>query len=289
MQVRLAWVTPQARQQAVDDAVRIARTARAAVVFAFNEGTEGQDRTSLSLPGNQDTLIAAVAAANRRTAVVLNTGDPVLMPWLDRTGAVLQMWYPGQEGADATAALLLGEANPGGKLPETYPARAADSPTAPVERYPGVDGHAVYSEGIFVGYRHYDANGITPLFPFGHGLSYTRFDYRDLTVRRTRNGLEVSFVVANAGKRTGTEVPQVYLGPPASALVPMAPRHLAGFDRIELRPGQRRRVGIEVTERTLSYWSVAQGGWALATGRRDVLVGSSSRDIRLRTTVTVGT
>ncbi|HKS43874.1 MAG TPA: glycoside hydrolase family 3 C-terminal domain-containing protein [Amycolatopsis sp.] len=288
LQVRLAWVTPQRRQQAIDEAARVARTARTALLFAFNEGTEGQDRSSLSLPEDQDKLIQAVTAANPRTIVVLNVGDPVLMPWLDRTAAVLQMWYPGQEGADATAALLVGEANPGGKLPVTYPKRAEDSPVAAPERYPGVDGHAVYREGVFVGYRHYDAMGIAPLFPFGHGLSYTRFDYRELKVRDSRDGFEVSFTVQNTGDRSGAEVPQVYVGPPNPAPVPMPPRHLAGFARVELRPGERRTVTVKVTGRALSYWSVQRGGWVRATGRREVFVGSSSRDIRLRTTTPTG-
>ena len=285
LQIRLAWVTPQRRAQLTNEAVALAASAHTTLVFAFNEGTEGQDRTSLALPDRQDDLVAAVASANARTVVVLNTGDPVLMPWLAGTGAVLQMWYPGQEGADATAAVLLGEADPGGRLPETYPARAADAPTAPVERYPGVNGHAAYSEGIFVGYRWYDANGIVPLFPFGHGLSYTRFRYSDLTVRPTNGGLEVEFTVRNIGDRTGADVPQVYVGPPMPAPVPMAPRQLAGFARLTLRAGERRQVRIAVTGRTLSYWSPA--GWRLAAGHREVMVGASSRDIRLRASATV--
>ncbi len=287
MQVRLAWVTPARRREALDEAARVARAAKAVLLFAFNEGTEGQDRVDLSLPGHQDDLVDAVTAANRRTAVVLNTGDPVVMPWVERAAAILQLWYPGQEGAEATAVLVTGEADPGGRLPVSYPRRLEDSPTAPTERYPGVGGHAAYSEGVLVGYRHYDAAGIEPLFPFGHGLSYTSFRYRDLTVHKGHRGLSVSFVVENTGRRAGVEVPQVYLGAPANAPVPMAPRQLAGFDRIALRAGERRRVRVEVTERSLSYWSVDRGGWVVATGRREVAVGSSSRDLRLHTTVSV--
>ncbi|WP_431873256.1 glycoside hydrolase family 3 C-terminal domain-containing protein [Amycolatopsis sacchari] len=279
LQVRLAWVTPARRRQALDEAVALASSARTVLLFAFNEGTEGQDRPGLALPDNQDPVVAAVAAANPRTVVVLNTGDPVTMPWLDRTAAVLQMWYPGQEGADATAALLLGEANPGGKLPVTYPKREADAPTAPPERYPGVNGHAQYSEGIFVGYRHYDAHDVEPLFPFGHGLSYTRFHYSDLSVR----GRQVEFLLRNTGDRAGAEVAQVYLGPPASVPVPMA-RQLAAFARVELRPGESRRIRLELPGRALSYWS---GGWRVVPGDREVQVGSSSRDIRLNRTVFV--
>ncbi|MBT8224479.1 MAG: beta-glucosidase [Dactylosporangium sp.] len=287
LQVRLAWVTPRRVLEALDEAVALARTAEAVLVFAFNEGTEGQDRPSLSLPDGQDPVVEAVADANQRTAVVLNTGDPVLMPWLERTGAVLQLWYPGQEGADATVALLLGDADPAGKLPVTYPRELADAPTSPVERYPGVDGHAVHGEGIFVGYRHYDATGTIPLFPFGHGLSYTEYRYDALATRRHGDGVEVSFVVRNTGGRSGVEVAQVYLGPPDPAPVPMAQRQLVGFARVELRAGQRRRVRIRVPERALAYWSMSGGQWAPATGRRQVLVGSSSRDIRLTGTVVV--
>lgn len=287
LEVRLAWVTPESRQQAIDDAARVAGSVRTAVVFAFNGGTEGADRASLALPQHQDRLIEAVAAANPRTVVVLNVGDPVLMPWIDRTPAVLQAWYPGQEGADATAALLFGEENPSGKLPITFPQQAEDAPTAPLERYPGVDGRAIYSEGILIGYRHYDAAGIAPLFPFGHGLSYTRFEYRDVSVHQVDSGLEVNFAVENVGRRSGIEVPQVYLAPPASPPVPMAPRQLAGIGRIGLRPGERRHIHIDVPARAMSYWDVPSARWVVVTGRREVLVGSSSRDIRLSRTVKI--
>ncbi|MEV0235008.1 glycoside hydrolase family 3 C-terminal domain-containing protein [Nonomuraea sp. NPDC050786] len=285
LQVRLAWITPRRRQEALREAVALAAGARAALVFAFNEGTEGADRASLALPKGQDAVIEAVAAANARTAVVLNTGDPVLMPWLERVPSILQMWYPGQEGADATATLLLGGASPGGKLPVTFPRRAEDAPTAPAERYPGEGGVAVYGEGVFVGYRHYDANDVEPLFPFGHGLSYTRFDYGGLSVRAASGGLSVSFTVTNTGRREGTEVAQVYLGPPSPPPVPMPPRALAGFARVRLRPGERRRVTVTVSRRALQCWS--DGRWVLAGGRRTVHVGSSSRDLRLRQEVAV--
>ncbi|MEU4512934.1 glycoside hydrolase family 3 C-terminal domain-containing protein [Nonomuraea wenchangensis] len=284
LEVRLAWVTPARRQEAREAAATLARGARAAVVFAFDEGTEGADRTSLALPKEQDALIAAVAAANPRTAVVLNTGHPVLMPWLADVPAVLQLWYPGQEGADATAALLLGAACPGGKLPVTFPARAADAPAATSERYPGVAGTAVYDEGVFVGYRHYDAYGIEPLFPFGHGLSYTRFAYAGLSVRPSGDGLRVTFTLANVGRREGVEVAQVYVTPPADPPVPMPPRALAAFARVRLAPGERRRVTVTVPGRALRHWGGQ--GWVLAAGRREVQVGSSSRDLRLRREVT---
>jgi beta-glucosidase len=292
IQLRFAWVTPEGRQAKIDEAVSAARTARAAVVFGYNEGTEGRDRPSLALPGDQDALVGAVAdACEGRTIVVLNTGDPVLMPWLEKTDAVLQMWYPGQEGGGATAALLLGRANPGGKLPVTFPRAEADLPTTKPEQYPGVETanglEQWYSEGIFVGYRWYDQQGIEPLFPFGHGLSYTRFEYSDLTVQPAGDGFDVGFQVRNTGQAKGTEAPQVYIGPPSGGLPKghaVAPQRLAGFERLELAPGAAGRVTIHVGARELSYWSKDEHDWIVAPGPRPVYVGASSRDIRLRGT-----
>ncbi|TMC05177.1 MAG: beta-glucosidase [Chloroflexi bacterium] len=297
LQIRFAWVTPEVRQANIDQAAAAARRARTAVVFAYDEGTEGRDRASLSLPGSQDALIEAVAAANPHTVVVLDTGDPVLMPWVDRVAAVLEMWYPGQEGGAATADVLLGRADPGGRLPVTFPASEADTQVAgSAERYPGVPlagapaGQTVeqYSEGILVGYRWYDHQGITPLFPFGAGLSYTRFSYSSLRARTEDGGLEVSFRVRNSGWRTGSEVPQVYVGAPSSAPVPMADRALGGFARVTLRPGETAEVTLHVDSRVLSYWSVDRQAWVIASGTSVVQVGASSRDLRLSTTVAVG-
>jgi beta-glucosidase len=288
LQIRLAWVTPELRQARIDAAVAAARSARAVLVFAHEEGTEGADRSSLSLPLDQDGLIQAVASANPRTAVVLNSGYPVLMPWADRVNAILQMWYPGQEGGAATAELLLGQANPSGKLPVTFPKAEADTPVAGhPERFPGLgigtpSAEQFYSEGIFVGYRWYDANGIQPLFPFGHGLSYTRFQYSDLKVHRDDEGYDVSFKVRNVGQVNGAEVPQVYLGPPSAPPMPMAPKQLVGFERIELKPGESEKVKLHIGARELSYWSTVKHDWVLASGDRPVYVGSSSRDIRLQ-------
>jgi beta-glucosidase len=292
LQLRFAWVTPEQRQADLDAAVAAARSARTAVVFAYDEGTEGVDRASLALPGNQDALIDAVASANPNTVVVLNTGDPVLMPWAAKVRSILEMWYPGQEGGPATADLLLGRANPGGKLPVTFPASEADTPVAGMPiRYPGIPlagapaGQTVqeYSEGIFVGYRWYDSRHLAPLYPFGAGLSYTTFGYSNLRVRAGDGGYDVSFEVRNTGSRIGSEVPQVYLDAPASHPVPMADSALVGFQRVTLRPGQSARITVHIGQRQLSYWSTVQQDWVVATGRRTVRVGSSSRDTRLTT------
>jgi len=282
-QVRLAWITPERRAAAVAAAVAAARAAQVAVVFAYNEGTEGTDRGSLALPRGQDALIAAIAAANPRTVVVLNTGDPVTMPWRDQVAGILEMWYPGQRGGEATTALLLGDVSPSGKLPVTFPVRIEDNPTfsADGSRYPGLANEEFYAEGIFVGYPWYDKNAIQPLFPFGHGLSYSRFRYSELDVRRARGGFDVSFVVQNVGRRRAAEAPQVYVGAPRNAPVALAARKLAGFARVDLAPGQAERVTVHVSRRALSFWSVEANDWAVAPGARQVFVGASSRDLRL--------
>jgi beta-glucosidase len=283
LSIRFAWITPEMRRKAIADAIVAARSAYTAIVFAWN-GTGA----TFSLPEDQDELIAGVAAANPRTVVVLNTGGPVAMPWKEQVRAILEMWYPGQEGGWATADLLLGRANPGGKLPVTFPARLEDSPAhaagqpqSPAPQ-PSADAAVDFSEGVFAGYRWYDRANIQPLFPFGHGLSFTRFEYSDLFVTPGREGVEVAFTVSNVGSRRGTEVAQVYLGSPDRPPVPMAPLSLAGFERVELAPGGSARIRMRIGVRAFSYWSAGSGKWVVAEGRRPVLAGSSSRDIRLR-------
>jgi beta-glucosidase len=281
VQIRFAWITPQQRQANLAAAVAAAKQARTAVVFAYMEGTEGVDQPTLTLPDEQDQLIEAVAAANPRTVVVLNSGYPVLMPWVNDVRAILDMWYPGQEGGQATANVLVGAAVPGGKLPMTFPAHESDAPTATSPlRYPGVNNQEYYSEGIFVGYRWYDQNNITPLFPFGFGLSYTTFGYDHLNTKPNGNTPRVQFTVTNTGTRTGTEVAQVYVGRlPTSAPTPV--KQLAGVARVTLRPGQSKRVTVDLDPRSLAYWDTTSQHWITPGGNVSVLVGSSSRDIRL--------
>ncbi|WP_413756204.1 beta-glucosidase [Streptomyces sp. MMBL 11-3] len=285
---RLRHATGATRARDVAEAARAAAAAHSAVLFAYEDATENQDRTTLALPGHQTRLVEAVTAANPRTTVVLNTSSSTAMPWLERTAAVLQMYYPGQEGAAATAAVLFGDCDPGGRLTQTFPADDDSHPVAgePL-RYPGVDGVQEYSEGVHAGHRWYDAQGVRPLFPFGHGLSYTSFAHEDLAVERTGDGLDVTFTVRNTGRRDGVDVPQVYVGPSPDLRIERPVRLLGGYRRLALAAGESRRVTVRVDGRTLSSWDPQRHGWVLGTGRRTVWVGPSSRDLRLRTTVTV--
>ncbi|MGW0767475.1 beta-glucosidase [Streptomyces sp. NPDC002676] len=285
---RLRRITGATRAADVAEAVTAARAARHVVLFAYEDATEGLDRTTLALPGHQEALIEAVTAANPRTTVVLNTSSATSMPWLRRTGAVLQMYYPGQEGAAATAAVLFGDCDPGGRLTQSFPVDDDHHPVAgDPHRYPGIDGEEEYSEGIHLGYRWYDAHGGRPLFPFGYGLSYTSFAYSDLSARWTGHALDVAFTVHNTGRRDGIDVPQVYVGRSPDLQLDQVVRALGGYRRIALAAGERRRVTVRVTPRSLSSWDARRHGWVLGTGPRTVWVGASSRDLRLRTSVRV--
>jgi beta-glucosidase len=273
----------------VATAAAAAAQANVAIVFTYYTESEGTDRANLALDGNGNALISAVAGANPNTIVALNTGGPVLMPWLDQVPAVLETWYPGVENGDAVAGLLFGDVNPSGKLPETFPQSETDLPTAgSPQQYPGVPGpdgnvHATYSEGLLVGYRWYDARGIQPLFCFGHGLSYTSFAYSGLTVSpSSATTATASFTVRNAGSRAGAEVAQVYVGDPPAAGEP--PKQLKGFQRVFLQPGQSQQVTISLDQRAFSYWDTGRG-WTIAPGTYHVYVGGSSCDLRLQADV----
>jgi beta-glucosidase len=278
---RLAW---SQLSQTIADAVTAAHSAKVAVVFADDNGASNNELVN-SLASNQDALIEAVAKANPNTVVVLSTGDPVVTPWLKNVKAVLEMWYPGQEGGTSTAKLLLGKANPGGKLPISWPANGDQTPFAGhPERISGDSTKVTFSEGIYMGYRWYDQQKVDPQFAFGHGLSYTQFEYSGSAIRPERDGLEVSFFVQNTGGVKGSEVAQVYLGPPARlpSSVQFAPQKLVAFKRLELGPRDRERVTLHVSGLELSYWSTQEQDWILPAGERDVYIGASSRDIRLR-------
>jgi beta-glucosidase len=283
--IELAWTAPAgANEPGIAGAVQAARSADVAVVFVGEQEAEGVDRSSLQLPGDQDQLVSAVAAANPHTIVVLNTGGPVLMPWLSQVSAVLEAWYPGEEDGNAIAATLFGDADPAGRLPITFPRSMADTPAGTAAQYPGVNGVATYSEGVFVGYRHYDAAGIEPLFPFGYGLSYTGFRLAHLRTtgpRADTGDLTVSVDVTNTGRRTGSQVVELYAGDPGSAAVPEPPHQLAGFAKVTLRPGQTRRVVLHMTTRAFAYWDTTAGQWTVPDGTYHVFAGSSSRDLPL--------
>ena len=265
-------------------AVAAAREANLAVVVVGSNGqweSEGHDRPDLSLPGRQRELVEAVLASNPRTVVVVNVGSPVEMPWAERAGAVLMTWYPGEEGADALADILVGAAEPSGRLPITFPARVEDGPTGgDRRRYPGEDGTVSYEEGVFVGYRHYETAGVAPLFAFGHGLSYGEISYEEVTVTPER----VRVRLHNEGARRGTEVVQVYV----RALEPRLPRpdrELVGFVKVRVEAGQREAVEVELGSAATRYWDDDTHGWRSDPGRYEVLVGSSSRDIKASTVI----
>lgn len=273
--ISLGWQPPDTR---LADAAQLAAANDVAVVVVGVVSGEGMDRDSLGLPGDQNALVAAVAAANPRTVVVLNAGGPVLMPWLDDVAAVLQVWYPGQQFGAALAAVLFGDDDPGGRLPVTFPARAEQGPATAPERFPGVDGTVTYDEGILVGYRFFDAENQAPLFPFGHGLSYTTYRYSDLRLARdaASNGFTASLSVTNIGDRAGVEVVQLYVGYPPAAEEP--PRQLKGFEKVRLDPGDEATVTFRVRATDLAVFGEGTG-WVFHEGKYDVLVGASSRDI----------
>ena len=279
-------------------AAAVAAAADVAIVVAPAYLTEGIDRRCLSLDcppvwGDQDALIEAVAAANPRTAVVLESGAPVLTPWRARVGAVLSAWYPGSEGGTAIARILFGDTDPGGRLPVTFPETEADLPTAgDPRRYPGVDDEVSYSEGVLVGHRWYDEMRIRPAFAFGHGLSYTRFRFHDLTLRAAGRAsgavARVSAAVTNSGRRRGVAVPQLYLRLPERAGIEQPPRALKGFRKLRLVPGKTRRVRFALNRRALAHWDAERDRWRLARGCYRVFVGRSSRRLPLRGTLAVG-
>lgn len=284
--------TPEARAKLLQEAVVTSRKADLAVVVVGRYPgleSEGFDVKTMDLPAGQDELIEAVEQANPRTIVVLNTGDPVTMTrWLGQTPALVDMWYGGQEGGHGLAAVLFGDANPSGKLPVTFPKRFEDSPA--YGHYPGQDLKVDYAEGIYVGYRYFDSKNIAPQFPFGFGLSYTTFAYSHLQVAPGKvagdQPVEVSVIVRNTGSRAGAEVVELYVHPNHAKLD--RPAHeLKGFRRLELKPGESRRVQFALDHAAFSYWDPAIHRWTADPGQFEIELGRSSRDIRQRAPVTL--
>jgi beta-glucosidase len=272
----------------VSAAANLAASSSVAIVFVNDEeceqgGASYNDRTSLDIGGGQDQLIEATAAANPHTIVVLNTGSPISMPWLSKVSAVLEAWYPGQTDGSAIAAILFGDANPSGHLTETWPRNLAQTPTASPTSWGNATTDDFY-EGIDVGYRWYEVHNFTPLFPFGYGLSYTRFafSHEHVTARGGPDNpsFTVSATVTNTGSRVGAEVAQLYVGDPSSTGEP--PKQLEGFAKVNLQPLQSAQVSFTVTKSDLSYWSTAADGWAVAPGEYRFMIGDSSASTPLQ-------
>ncbi len=267
-------------------AAALAKSSDVAVVMVGDNQTEGVDQAGLALSGNQDALVRAVVAANPRTVVVVKSGGPVLMPWAGQVPAILEAWYPGEEDGTVVADLLFGKVDPSGKLPLSFPVSPGDVPANTPAQYPGVNGTATFSEGVFVGYRHYDASNIAPLFPFGFGLSYTSFAFSHLVVGRGAHGsVSVTADVTNTGRRAGAEVAQLYVGDPSSSLVPEPPDQLQGFVKVSLGPGQTRRVSFMLTSRSFSFWDTASSSWRVTGGTYRLNVGDSSRSLPLTASI----
>ncbi|RKP45945.1 beta-glucosidase family protein [Trinickia fusca] len=267
-------------QQEIDDAVALAqRSDVAIVVVTQSSGEDFGELTSLALsnPSNQDALVQAVAQVNPHVIIVVESGNPVLMPWRDQVAAIVQAWYPGEGGGRAIANVLFGKVNPSGKLPVTFPVRDEDTPTW------GRDGtfaqNPVYTEKLKMGYRWYDANHIQPAFPFGYGLSYTHFSYSSLSVNTTRDETTtVSFLLRNDGPVAGAEVAQVYLGDLNDKEEP--PKRLVAWQKVQLDPGETQRVTLTIPSMMRRVWNTSRNIWTVATGGH-ISVGASSRDIRL--------
>ena len=264
----------------LDDAERAARQADVAVVVVGSSSeweSEGADRSSLSLPNGQDELVRRVAAANDRTVVVLNCGAPMLMPWFDDVDSVLLAWYPGQEGGDAIADVLLGDSEPGGRMPTTWAEHERDLPS--YDFYPGANGTVTYGEGIFVGYRGLDRDGKQPLVPFGHGGSYTTFVWDGATAVGSGTEVSVEVAVTNTGRRAGSEVVQVYLAADDSP-VERPPKELVGFAKLRLEPGETGTARIPLSERSFARWDSSAHAWVVDPGSYRLLVAASAADIR---------
>jgi len=268
-------------------AADVARSADVVLVMVGNKDSEGKDRPNLDLPMNQNALISAVAAANPRTIVVLKTAGPVLMPWLNNVPAVLQAWYPGEEDGNVVADVVFGDVNPSGKLPMTFPISLSDIPANTKQQYPGVNLTAIYSEKLEVGYRWYDAQNQTPLFPFGFGLTYTTFSMSNLTVSAPSadNTVQVGLDITNTGSRSGADVVQIYAASPASAGEP--PKQLKGFAKVTLDPNQTQHVSLTLNARAFSIWDVNANKWTIAPGDYQILAGDSSRNLPLHGSVTI--
>lgn len=298
LEVRLAWTTPSMSEKAIVDAVETAKKADAVFCFAWHQSVND----TLSLEENQNELIERIAKVNPNTVVILNNGDPIEMPWRDHVKGILEMWFSGQEGALATLDLLKGNVNPAGRLPVTFPKKLEDI-AARNKNYPeryAVSGRisqkdaihpntAYFTEGLLNGYRWFDETGIEPLYPFGFGLSYTRFDYSNIEVDWDGSSYIINCCITNVGERDGDEVAQCYLGRPKEVPegILSVPKMLVDFQRVFLKAGETKQVTFTIEELYLSYFNPKNKKYKKFLGNRDVLIGSSSKDIRLKQVIDV--
>lgn len=283
--IRLAWTPPS--QQLMADAVALAAQADVVILsLGFNSDleSEGNDRSSIDLPVTHLNLIDQIAAVNPKLVVVINSGNPVAMEsWLAKVPALIYAWYPGEQGGNALADIVLGDYNPSGRLPVTMLKRWEDSPA--YGTYPEQNGDVVYKEGVFVGYRHFDTRNVAPLFPFGYGMSYTKFVYSNLNVRSIKTSasapqFDVTVNITNTGDRSGAEVVQLYVQD-QSPKVERPLQELKGFEKVILQPGETRAVTFHLDQRAFAYYDVMTKDWKAEAGRYSVRVGASSRDIRM--------
>ncbi|MFC8453445.1 glycoside hydrolase family 3 C-terminal domain-containing protein [Kitasatospora sp. NPDC057223] len=286
-ELSFSWTPADYSNSSISAAVELARKSSVAVVFAKTDESEGSDLKDIELPGDQNQLIAQVAAVNPHTVVVLNTGSAVTMPWIDKVDGVLESWYAGQSEGTAIASLLFGDVNPSGKLPVSFPRALTDVPAQTAAQWPGQDGQVRYSEGLAMGYRWYQSKGIASLFPFGYGLSYTTFGYSDLHVTGpdAHGDSTVTATVRNTGSRAGADVAQLYVTAPAAVGEPG--KQLKGFQRVDLQPGASRQISFSVPMHDLSSWNASTDKWTATTGTYGIGVGNTSAAPQLSGTLNV--
>jgi beta-glucosidase len=280
---------PEKAKEMREEAVEAAKKSEAAIIFCglnHDFDTEGWDRKDMKLPYEQDLLINAVKEANSNTIVVLIAGSPVDMnAWLDKIQAVVLGWYAGMESGNAIADVLFGDVNPSGKLPFTFPKELMDSPVHKMGNYPGTEYTVNYNEGMFVGYRYFDTENIKPLFCFGHGLSYTNYEYGNLKLNSKSlspgDSVKINFKIKNTGKYAGAEVAQLYISDIKSSVKRPA-KELKGFKKVFLHPGEEKEVSFTIKKDALTFYDVATSNWVAETGKFEILIGSSVQDIRLK-------
>ncbi len=284
-EIKLGW--RNSNKNLIQEAVEAAKNSDVALVFAGTSNNfegEGSDRPNLDLPDDQDQLINEIAAANKNTIVIITSGSPVLMSkWLGNVNAVVESWFGGDEIGNAIADVLLGKYNPSGKLPITFPKSWKDC--SAYNSYHKKDSVSVYSDSIFVGYRYFDKNDIKPLFPFGYGLSYTKFDFSNINIKGEDNNLVVSFDVKNVGKYKGAEIPQLYIHA-INSVVEEPPKVLKNFSRVVLNRGETETVKFKLVKEDFEYYNTQKHDWQVSPGSYEILIGSSSRDIKLKEKIT---